>query len=74
MGDGEHIAARDDVEDPGGILGGIGGRVERAVIGRRRHVQGRDLAIGGRADLHVHVVVAGEAGARQVLGARLDPI
>jgi len=59
---------------PAGILRGIRSRVERAVIGRRRDVQGRDLAVFGRADLHVHVVVAGEAGARQVLRARLDPL
>ena len=59
---------------PGGYLRGIGGRIERAVIGRRRDLQRGDLAVGGRADLDVHVVVAREAGARQVLGARLDPL
>ena len=59
---------------PAGILARIGGRIERAVIGRRRDVQRGDRAVGGRADLHVHVVVAREAGARQVLGARLDPL
>ena len=74
VGDRERIAAGDDAEDARRILAGIGRRVERAVIGRRRDVQRRDLAVGGRADLHVHVVVAGEAGARQVLGARLDPL
>ena len=59
---------------PAGYLRRIGRRIERAVIGGRRDVQRRDLAVGGRADLHVHVVVAREAGAREVLGARLDPL
>ena len=52
----------------------MAGRIERAVIGRRRDVQGGDCAVGGRANLHVHVVIPGEAGARQVLRARLDPL
>ena len=68
------VAAGDDAEDAGRVLAGIRGGVERAVIGRGRHVQRGDRAVGGRADLHVHVVVAGEAGAREVLRARLDPL
>ena len=71
---GKAVAAGDDAEDARRVLGGIGSRIERAVIGRRRDVQRRDFAVGGRADLHVHVVIAGEAGARQVLRARLDPL
>ena len=59
---------------PAGYFVGIGRRVERAVVGRRRDVQRGDLAVGGRADLDVHVVVAREAGAGEVLGARLDPL
>ena len=43
VGDREGVAAGDDAEDARRVLAGIGGRIERAVIGRRRDVQRGDL-------------------------------
>ena len=71
---GKVVAAGDDAEDAGGILRRIGGGIEGTVVGRRRDVQRRHAPIGRRADLNVHVVVAREARARQVLGPCLDPL
>ena len=58
---------------PGRELGGLGGGVERAVVGDHVHPQAGDLAVLG-AHLGAHDVVAGEAGGHQVLGAVLDPL
>ena len=59
---------------PGRVFGRIGRRIERAVVGDGRDLERRDLALLGRADLDVHVVVAREARGRQIFGARLDPL
>jgi hypothetical protein len=57
------VAAGDDAEHAGGILRRVGGRVEGAVIRRGRHLERGQPAVAVGADLHVHVVVAREAGA-----------
>ncbi len=72
--DREGVAAGDHAEHAGRVFRGVGGGVEGAVIGSGRHAQGGHRAVGPGADLHVHVVVAREPGARQVLGSRLDPL
>ena len=68
------IAACNHAKHPRRIFGRIGGSVEGAVISSGRHVQRRDASVGCRADLHVHMVVARKARARQVLSSGLDPL
>ena len=62
------------MEEPGRVLGRLGGGVERAVVGQHPGAQAQDLAVAGRGDLAVHVVVAGERGRHQVLGPVLHPL
>ena len=69
----EVVGAAADVEEPGGKLGRLGGRVKRAVVGDHVAAQAGDLAVLG-AQLGVHDVVTGKAGRQQVLGAVLDPL
>ena len=47
---------------------------ERAVVGHHLHAQAEHLPVALQRQLAVHVVVAGEPGRDQVLGARLDPL
>ena len=62
------------MEQPGGHLRRLRGAVERAVVGEHLHPHPEQLAVLRGRDLAVHVVVAGERGAHQVLGAVLDPL
>src|SRR5262249_49503337 len=73
MRDREVVAARADAEHAGGISRGIGGSIERAMVGCRRDVERRDLAVRGRSDLHIHVIVPRKTCAREVFRARLNP-
>ncbi len=60
---------------PAGNLVGWAVAVERAVVGEHvRPATPRILPSGGGGDLAVHVVVAGERRAHQVLGPVLDPL
>ena len=68
------IGAGEDVEEPGGELGRLRGAVEGAVVGQHLGPQPEDLAVPGRGDLAVHVVVAGERGGHQVLRPVLHPL
>ena len=70
----EVVAAGEDVEEPGRVLGRLGGGVERPVVGDDVDPQAQDLAVAGGRDLAVHEVVAGEPGRHQVLGAVLHPL
>ncbi len=67
------VGAGEDVEEPGRELRRLGHPVERPVVGQDVHPQGQDLAVLGRRDLPVHVVVPGERGGHQVLGSVLYP-
>ena len=62
------------MEEPGRVLAGLRGPVERAVVGQHPGPEGEDPAVPGRGDLAVHVVVAGERGGHQVLRPVLDPL
>ncbi len=68
------VAAGEDAEEAGGVLRRRGRAVERAVVGEHVGADREDLAVLGRRDLAAHHVVAGEAGADEVLGAVLDPL
>ncbi len=68
------VGAGEDVEEAGGELGRLGDPVEGAVVGEHVDPQGEDLALPRGGDLAVHVVVAGEGGRHQVLGAVLHPL
>ena len=68
------VGAGEDVEEPGRVLAGLRGPVERAVVGQHPGPQGQDPAVPGRGDLTVHVVVTGERGGHQVLRPVLDPL
>ena len=68
------VGPGEDVEEARGELGRLGGRVERAVIGEHPGAQPEDRPVGGRGDLAVHVVVAGERGGHQALRAVLHPL
>ena len=68
------VGAGEDVEEPGRVLAGLRGPVERAVVGQHPGPEGEDAAVPGRGDLTVHVVVAGERGGHQVLRPVLDPL
>ena len=68
------VAAGEDAEEAGRVLHRRGGAVERAVVGEHVGADGQDLAVAGRRDLAAHDVVAGEAGADQVLRAVLHPL
>ena len=74
MGGLEVVAAGEDGEEAGRVLGGLGGGVERAVVGQHVGAQGKDLAVLGRRDFALHDVVPGERGRHQVLGAVLHPL
>ncbi len=62
------------MEEAGRELGRLRGAVERAVVGQHLHPDRLDAAVAGRGDLAAHVVVAGEGGAHEVLGAVLHPL
>ena len=68
------VRARDDVEHAGRKLGGVGTGVKRTVVSHHIHTQTSDLAIGCGGQFAVHVVVAGEASARDVFDAVFDPL
>ncbi len=68
------VGAGEDGEEPGREPARLRGAVERAVIGQHLHPQPEDLAGRVGRDLAVHVVVAGERAAHQVLGAVLHPL
>ncbi len=70
----EVVRAGDDVEQPGRVLGRIGGGVRVAVVGDGLDLHRLDLAGLVRADLDVDVVVTGERVRLQVLRAILDPL
>ena len=67
----EVVAAGEDAEEAGRVLGRLRGAVERAVVGQHVGAQREDLAVLGRRDLAVHDVVAGEA--RWTSGSRSGP-
>ena len=62
------------MEEARGELGRLRGRVERAVVGEHLGAQREDLAVRGRGDLAVHVVVARERGGHQVFRPVLHPL
>ena len=68
------VAAGDDVEQPGLELRGLRVGEERALVGEHLDAQGEDAPLVRERELALHVVVAGEAGGDQVLGAALDPL
>ena len=71
---GDVVRAGADVEEAGRPLGRVRAGVEGAVVRDGAARQPRDAAVLGRADAALHVVVAGEGGRHQVLGAVLDPL
>ena len=68
------VRAGEDVEEPGRVLRRLGRGVERPVIGDDVDLDADDLAVTGRRDLAVHVVVPGEPGRHQVRTAVLHPL
>ena len=70
----EVVAAGEDAEEAGGVLDRGRGAVERAVVGQDVGADPEDLALLGGRDLAAHDVVAGEAGAHEVLEAVLHPL
>ena len=68
------VRAGEDVEEAGRVLRRLGGGVERTVVGDHVDAEPDDLAVARRGDRALHVVVAGEAGRHQVLGAVLHPL
>ncbi len=68
------VGAGEDVEEAGRVLRRLGGGVERTVVGDHVDAEPDDLAVARRGDRALHVVVAGEAGRHQVLGAVLHPL
>ena len=70
----EVVRAGDDVEQAGRELGRVGGGVGVAVVGQGLDLETGDLAVLGRRQLGMDVVVAGERIGLQVLGAILDPL
>jgi hypothetical protein len=70
----EVVGAGEHVEEPGRVLGRLGGRVERAVVGDHVDVDREDPAVSGRGDAALHHVVAREPGRHQVLRAVLHPL
>jgi hypothetical protein len=70
----EVVAAGEDGEEAGRVLGRLRRGVERPVVGQHLRPDGEDLALARGRDLALHDVVAGERGAHQVLGPVLDPL
>ena len=70
----EVVRAGDDVEQAGRVLGRVGRGIGVAVVGDGLDLHRLDLAVLGRADLDVDVVVAGERVRLEVLRAVLDPL
>ena len=70
----EVVRAGDDVEQAGRELRRVGRGVGVAVVGDRLDLERGDLAVLGRAQLGVDVVVAGERVGLEVLRAVLDPL
>ncbi len=68
------VAAGEHPEEAGRVLHRGGGAVERAVVREDLGADREDLPLAGRCDLTDHHVVAGEAGAHQVLAAVLHPL
>ncbi len=68
------VRAGEDVEEAGREVGRLRRGVECAMVGDHVGTQGKDLAVAGRRDLAVHMVVAGEGGGHQVFRAVLDPL
>ncbi len=68
------VGAGEHREEPGRVAGGLGGGVERAVVGD--HVDGdrEDAPVAGGGHAAAHRVVAGEPGRHQVLAAVLHPL
>ena len=71
---GQVVRARHDVEQAGPELRRLRVGVERPVVGHHLHAQAEHLPVALQRQLAVHVVVAGEPGRDQVVGARLDPL
>ena len=71
---GNVVTARNNVEHTGRELGRVGTGVKGAMVGHHIHAQAGDLAVGGGGQFAVHVVVAGEASARDVFDAVFDPL
>ena len=63
-----------DVEQPDLELRRLRVGVERALVGQQRRPQAEHGPVALERQLAVHVVVAGEPGRDQVLGAVLDPL
>ena len=70
----EIVRAGADVEQTGGELGGIAGRVGVAVVGYRLDPQGLHRAVPPGGDLGGYVVVPGEGSGHQVFHPVLDPL
>ena len=68
------VTAGHHAEHAGRILRGIGGRIERAVVGGRRDAKRRQSAVRAGAELDIHVIVARESRRREVFRPRLDPL
>src|SRR5215208_5385018 len=64
----------DGEEAHGPDVPGLRVRVEGAVVGENVDADAEDVSVLVRRDLADHVVVAGEAGANQILRARLHPL
>ena len=62
------------MEEPGRVVGWLGGRVERAMVGDHVDPDGEDLAVAGGGDPAAHRIVARERGRHQVLRAVLHPL
>ena len=68
------VAAGEHAEEAGRVLHRRGRAVEGAVVGEHVGPDRQDLAVVGGGDLADHDVVAGEAGAGEVLAAVLHPL
>jgi len=73
IGAGDVITAGTDVEHAGRKLGRIGTGVKGAMVGDHIGAQRKDFSVGGGRQLAGHVVVAGKAGAGDVLDAVFYP-
>ena len=74
MRDREVIGARDDGEETGRKLRGIGAGIEAAVVGEHMHPEAGHLTILAGGDLRRHMIIACEGGGGEILDAVLDPL
>ena len=74
IGGGDVVASGDDGKQTGRPLGRLGMGVEGAVIGKRVGTEPGDLAVLGRRQFAVHVIVPRERRRRQIVDAAFHPL